>query len=99
MSTEAARGKSAGSPRVDEREHAPNRLTDLPKQGWWSAIKRAVAEFRTDNLPDWAAALTYYSVLSIFPALLVLVSIIGLIGPSATNKLIENIQEIAVPES
>jgi membrane protein len=95
VSSEAARGRAAGSLSADEREHAPNRLTDLPRQGWWSAIKRAVAEFRTDNLSDWAAALTYYSVLSIFPGLLVLVSIIGLIGPSATDKLIKNVQDIA----
>ena len=44
----------------------------------WGALKRTVKEFREDNLTDWAAALTYYSVLAIFPALIVLVSILGL---------------------
>jgi membrane protein len=32
-------------------------------------LKRTFREFREDNVTDWAAALTYYSVLSIFPAL------------------------------
>ena len=48
-------------------------------------------EFREDNLTDWAAALTYYAILSIFPALLVLVSILGLIGESATQPLLDNL--------
>ncbi len=54
-------------------------------------LKRTVAEFRADNLTDWAAALTYYAVLSIFPALIVLVSILGLAGDSATNAVLDNI--------
>ena len=45
---------------------------------WWQTLKRTVSEFRDDNLTDWAAALTYYAVLSIFPALITLVSIVGL---------------------
>jgi membrane protein len=53
-----------------------------------------VSEFRADNLTDWAAALTYYAVLSIFPALIVLVSILGLAGQSATNTVLDNINEL-----
>ena len=56
-------------------------------------LKRTVSEFREDNLTDWAAALTYYGVLSIFPALIVLVSVLGLIGESATQPLIDNLGE------
>ncbi|HYY51426.1 MAG TPA: YihY/virulence factor BrkB family protein [Myxococcales bacterium] len=52
-------------------------------------------EFREDNVTDWAAALTYYGILSIFPALLALVSILGLIGHSATQPLINNAGSIA----
>ena len=59
---------------------APDAPTDLGGRGWWAALKRTVREFRDDNLTDWAAALTYYSVLAIFPALIVLVSILGLVG-------------------
>src|SRR5918995_2788846 len=48
-----------------------------------------------DNLTDWAAALTYYGVLAIFPALIVLVSILGLVGESATQPLIDNLGKVA----
>ena len=62
---------------------------------WWPVLKRTVTEFREDNLTDWAAALTYYSVLAIFPALIVLVSILGLVGNSATQPLIDNLGTVA----
>jgi membrane protein len=58
-------------------------------------LKRTVREFREDNLTDWAAALTYYCVLAIFPALIVLVSVLGLIGDSATQPLIDNLGKVA----
>jgi membrane protein len=67
----------------------------MNKSSWWNAIKRTVKEFQEDNLTDWAAALTYYSILSIFPALLVVVSLLGLIGQSATQPLLDNIGQIA----
>ena len=53
-----------------------------------------MSEFRDDNLTDWAAALTYYAVLAIFPALIALISILGLIGASATDPLIDNLTEL-----
>ena len=62
---------------------------------WWPVLKRTVTEFREDNLTDWAAALTYYAVLAIFPALIVLVSILGLVGESATQPLIDNLGTVA----
>ena len=61
----------------------------------WGALKRTVKEFQEDNLTDWAAALTYYAVLAIFPALIVLVSILGLVGESATQPLIDNLGTVA----
>jgi membrane protein len=62
---------------------------------WWPVLKRTVQEFRDDNLTDWAAALTYYSVLAIFPALIVLVSILGLVGHSATQPLLDELGTVA----
>jgi membrane protein len=59
------------------------------------ALRRTVREFKVDNLTDWAAALTYYGVLSIFPALIALVSIVGLMGRSATNSLQQNLNSFA----
>lgn len=62
------------------------------------AAKRTVREFGEDALTDRAAALTYYAVLSIFPALLVVVSLIGLAGKSSTQPLITNLSQ-AVPSA
>jgi membrane protein len=61
----------------------------------WGALRRTVRGFRADNLTDWAAALTYYGVLALFPALIVLVSVLGLIGKSATQPLLDNLSEVA----
>jgi membrane protein len=58
-------------------------------------LKRTVTEFKADNVTDWAAALTYYGVLAIFPALLALVSILGLVGRSVTQPLIKNLDKFA----
>jgi membrane protein len=69
--------------------------TDLEPRSWANVVRRTVREFREDNLTDWAAALTYYSVLSIFPALIALVSVLGLIGESATDPLLDNLKELA----
>jgi membrane protein len=54
-----------------------------------------VREFQEDNLTDWAAALTYYSILAIFPALLALVSVLGLMGSSTTQSLIDNLRQVS----
>jgi membrane protein len=64
-------------------------------KSWAGVLKRTFKEFKDDNLTDWAAALTYYGVLSIFPALIVLVSLLGLIGSSATQPLIDNLGTVA----
>jgi membrane protein len=70
-------------------------LTDLSRQSWTDAFKRTVKAFKADKLTDWAAALTYYGVLAIFPALLAMVSVLGLLGDDVTNSLIENIEDVA----
>jgi len=59
-----------------------------------------VAEFQEDNLSDWAAALTYYGLLSLFPALIAMVSLLGLFGDpkTTTSSLTEIITSIG-PES
>ena len=59
-------------------------------------MKRTIAEFKEDNLTDSAAALTYYAVLSIFPALIALVSIVGLVGDpkTVTNALTDLVSSI-----
>jgi membrane protein len=74
---------------------APDGPTELKGRSWGGVLKRTFTEFKDDNLTDWAAALTYYGVLSIFPALIVLVSVLGLIGSSATQPLIDNLGSVA----
>lgn len=64
--------------------------------GWLTTLKRTVKEFQEDNLTDWAAALTYYGLLSLFPALIAMVSLIGIFGDpkTTTQSLTEIITEI-----
>ena len=86
---------SAGEAGSHGAGDAPDTPTELSGRSWWAVLKRTVTEFNEDNLTDWAAALTYYSVLSIFPGLLVLVSLLGLLGKSAVQPLIDNMGTIA----
>ena len=60
-----------------------------------STLKRTLQEFSDDNLTHWAAALTYYGVLSIFPALLAAISVLGLFGSSAIDPLLDNVGDLA----
>jgi membrane protein len=74
---------------------APEGPTDLPRTAWSGVFKRTLREFKADNLTDLAAALTYYGVLAIFPMLIVIVSVLGLIGPSVTQPLVANLGGVA----
>ncbi len=76
-------------------QRTPEKPTDLRGRSWSGVLKRTVREFKADNVTDWAAALTYYGVLAIFPALIALVSILGLVGHSATQPLISNLGKVA----
>ncbi|MFD5627575.1 MULTISPECIES: YihY/virulence factor BrkB family protein [unclassified Streptomyces] len=82
-----------GPDREVERD-APDAPTEMPKKSWWAVLRRTVTEFKDDELTDRAASLTYYGVLSLFPALLVLVSLFGLAGESATNKVLDNLTQL-----
>ncbi|HEX4668484.1 MAG TPA: YihY/virulence factor BrkB family protein [Solirubrobacterales bacterium] len=64
--------------------------------GTFATLKRTATEFMEDNLTDWAAALTYYGLLALFPALIAMVSLIGLVGDpkSTTSSLTEIITSI-----
>jgi membrane protein len=65
-----------------------------------ATVKRTVTEFREDNMSDWAAALTYYGLLSLFPALIALVSIVGLVGdPVSTTRTVTEIVTKLGPSS
>jgi membrane protein len=77
------------------QDKAPEQLTDMPRGAWLGVLKRTGKEFQADNLTDLAAALTYYGVLAIFPMLIVIVSVLGLIGNSVTQPLIQNLGAVA----
>jgi membrane protein len=75
-------------------ENPPESPTKLPKRSWFKVIKGAAKEFSDDNLSDTAAALTYYAIQSIFPAALVLVSLLGFLSDDTIQKLIDNLGEV-----
>jgi YihY family inner membrane protein len=93
--TERATGSEDRAHGRGGRSRAPERPTQLSVGSWWGAIRRTVREFQVDNLKDWAAALTYYGVLSIFPALVVLISLIDLAGRSTIQTLLDNLGQVA----
>ena len=81
-------------PSTQERTAAP--LRELTLSGWKYTFRKSVAEFMRDECTDLAAALTYYAVLSIFPALLALVSLLGVFGQgqSTTDALLNTIRDM-----
>src|SRR5690349_8694599 len=84
----------AGAPALDN-ESAPDKPTELGGSSWVAAGRRTLREFKEDFLQDRAAGLTYYGVLSIFPGILVLVSLLGLLGQSTTKSLTTNLTKAA----
>jgi membrane protein len=76
-------------------EEGPAKPTQLSRRSWLGVLKRTIKEYQRDNLSDWAAALTYYAILSLFPGLLVLVSGLGLFGQNTVKTVVDNITAIA----
>jgi membrane protein len=61
----------------------------LPRGSWGGTLKRTALGFKQDKLNHWGAALTYYAVLSLFPAIIVLVSLVGLFAdPERVTKVL-----------
>ena len=85
----------AQAPSASKPRDVPDQPTDLPKESWPGILKRTLKQFSEDQLSTWAAALTYFGVLSLFPMLLALVSVLGVIGPSATQPLLDNLNTVA----
>ncbi|WP_028048478.1 YihY/virulence factor BrkB family protein [Cellulomonas sp. URHD0024] len=82
------------------KEHAPSpddprkpaSPEDITKRSWRYVLRTTLREFAKDQCTDLAAAMTYYAVLAIAPALLVLVSILGLVGDP--QKMIDDVLKI-----
>ncbi|THA71064.1 YihY/virulence factor BrkB family protein [Streptomyces sp. A0958] len=82
-------------PGEEVEERAPDQPTELSGRSWRAVLRSTAREFKDDELADRAAALTYYGVLSLFPALLVLVSLLGIAGESVTQRVLDNLRKLA----
>ena len=81
-----------------DRNYAPTGVER--RTGLWPTVKRTALEFQEDNLSDWAATLTYYGLLALFPALIALVSIVGLVAdPKATTDTLTDIVNEIGPDT
>jgi membrane protein len=93
--TETSKDSDRNGKRFGRENEASDQPTDMPKEAFPAILKRTVKQFSEDQLTTWAAALTYFGVLSLFPMLLALVSLLGVIGPSATQPLLDNLSSVA----
>ncbi|MGP4030981.1 YihY/virulence factor BrkB family protein [Pseudarthrobacter sp. 1C304] len=99
-SAESSTAKARTAPAPDD-SRKPDSPTDVAKPSWKYIAKKTLREFTKDQCPDLAAALTYYSVLSIFPALLALVSLLGVFGQAekTTSALLDIVAGFAPAET
>jgi membrane protein len=73
---------------------------DMTMRGWWHALRDAAKAYRSNNLGDRAASLTYYSVLAVFPGLIVLISLLGVLGDRGTvDGLLRIIGDLGPPSA
>lgn len=74
----------------------PDSPSDLTRRSWSYVLRKTVREFSKDQCTDLAAALTYYSVLALFPATIALVSLVGLVGqgPKTVDTLLQILSDI-----
>jgi membrane protein len=82
-----------GSPSPQELPglHA-EKPTQIPWRGWKQIVKRAWAENKADNMPIIAGGVAFFGFLSIFPALIALISIYGLVAsPETVAQQVEDI--------
>jgi membrane protein len=78
----------------DDRK--PDAPTDLSKRSWFYVLRKTMHEFTEDQCTDLAAALTYYAVLAVFPALIALISVLGVIGqgPKAVTTITDTLEPL-----
>lgn len=93
---ETSTAKTASAPAPDDARK-PDSPTDVDKPSWKYIARKTLREFTADQCPDLAAGLTYYAIFSMFPALLALVSLLGIFGQAekTTSALLEIVQGVA----
>ena len=100
MSGKRARRDADDDRRSDEASHEaadkPDSPGDLTKQSWFYVVRKTVREFSDDQCTDLAAALTYYSVLALFPAAIAILSLVGLVGqgPKTVDTLLQILRDV-----
>ncbi|ACU74104.1 ribonuclease BN [Catenulispora acidiphila DSM 44928] len=87
--------KTAAKAAVEQEPDKVDRLPQLSVRNWLSVLKRSAVAAHTDELVDRAAALTYYGFLAVFPTLLLAISVLGLLGTSTVNTVLDNVQKLA----
>jgi membrane protein len=92
---EARAAEARAADKSPDNSAKPAKPTDLSKGSWAGALRRTIRQIGQDKLTTWAAALTYYAILSIFPGLLVMVSVLRLTGRSTTQRVLDNITAMA----
>lgn len=97
MDTDTSSEKnSAPHPDSDKKPDSPG---DLSKPSWKYILRRSVSEFSKDECTDLAAGMTYYAVLSLFPGLLAVVSLLGVFGQgeATTRTILQLLSNIGAP--
>ncbi|WP_434612513.1 YihY/virulence factor BrkB family protein [Arthrobacter sp. A5] len=94
--TDSSADRARTAPAPDDARK-PDSPTEVSKQSWAFIGKKTLREFTKDQCPDLAAGLTYYAVLAVFPALLALISLLGIVGEAekTTAAALEIVQKIA----
>lgn len=98
--TDSARSANRAEPAA-EHEDKPDSPTDLEKRSWKYVLVKSIREFSADQCLDGAAGLTYYAVLSIFPAMIAVFSLLGVFGQggAAADAVLGIIGDVAPPET
>ena len=96
MDKQASATKAKTAPHPDD-DRKPDDITELHQQSWKYIVKKSAREFSKDQCTDIAAALTYYAVLALFPAILAMVSLLSIFGKGTqgTNALMNVVREVA----
>ena len=97
MTSQSTQGADRTEPTTPDPDdpRKPDDPTDLEKRTWGYVAKKVWREFSDDQCTDLAAALTYYGVLAIFPAVLALSAILGLVGQS--EKSVQTVLDVISP--
>lgn len=88
--------RSEENPPDPDAEDKPDTPADLTKRSWFYVLRKTMHEFSEDQCTDLAAALTYYAVLAVFPAMLALMSLLGVLsqGQNAAKAIVDTLRPL-----